>query len=35
MTIDAVLAGTATGSLKNGDRVTKKIRKFFQKMADQ
>jgi hypothetical protein len=32
---DAVLAGTAPGSLKNGDRVAKKIRKHFQNLAEQ
>lgn len=32
--VDAVMAGTAPGALKNGDRVTKQIRKSFQKMAD-
>lgn len=31
---DAVLAGTAPGALKNGDRVAKKIRNHFQKLAE-
>jgi hypothetical protein len=33
--IDAIMAGTAPGALKNGDRIRKQIRKSFQKMADQ
>lgn len=34
MISDAVLAGTAPGALKNGDRVAKKIRNHFQKLAE-